>query len=420
MASSMTLVSVVRIGPTHDNVSATILKNAVLDHFHRKHQEQRQLDEDSSDKAAVDPKRSEAAANSLTVSERTGGRFQLSNRYFNAQLMFRSVEQKSSNDIEGKNDTDGQPSAGEVTDGLFHKEDGIVLAFDAARSNPDLPMSVAASFDSLNSVHENAVSKGAGDLLRLCVGVSMGPMEADELRGREFEQEYSRRILWCLDRGYEYVEADLSAQGLVKGHNERDKEGFARIVEAIAGTVWSSAIMEKEKTKRLKQSYQETLQRQGILGHEQTDNGNSNYEPPDPSLLTKQSEAPTSEASATGNAAQKLDRTELSYEERLNQARNALLQEENQEEDERATSSKDSGQERKQLTEEREQERMMDQLDGALKQAVSIREMSRSGQLTDEERRQRAGDAAMVLMNLMNSMGVDGEEDDDDDARHRE
>ena len=63
--------------------------------------------------------------------------------------------------------------------------------------------------------------------MRLCVGVNfegIGPTAQDN--------EYSRRILWCLDREFEYVEADCSEQGQQQGHDERDKEGFARIIEA--------------------------------------------------------------------------------------------------------------------------------------------------------------------------------------------
>jgi len=53
------------------------------------------------------------------------------------------------------------------------------------------------------------------------------------------------RVTSCGAWIVEYVEADLSEKGISSGHDARDKEGFARIVEAISGTVWSSAVMEK-------------------------------------------------------------------------------------------------------------------------------------------------------------------------------
>ena len=407
MGSSPTAyLSVLRFGPTHENVSATILKNAVLDHFHRKHQELLVAIETDVDESAAQGG-NEQGDQQGTLSETTGGRFQVANRYFKAQLIFQSVD----NPI-----AEGDNAAGlEVTDGLFHKEDGIVLAFDAARSNPDLPMSLAASFDSLNSVHDRAVENGGGDLLRLCVGVSMGPMDASELRGREYEEEYSRRILWCLDRGYEYVEADLSPQGLAKGHDERDKEGFARIVEAIAGTVWSSAVMEKSKTQQLKQSYQETAQQQRIADDEDgKTNEENNYLPPDPSLLAKSLDPSLNNGDSEEKEMEKA--AEISDEARLEQARQALLQDSEAEDDDRLLSTTDDACDREKIAKERDQERRMDQLDGALKQAASIREMSRSGKMTDEERRQRAGDAAVVLMNLMHSMGLDEDDDSEPDG----
>ena len=56
------------------------------------------------------------------------------------------------------------------------------------------------------------------------------------------EEEYSKRVLWCSDNGYEYIEADISSNGILVGHEEREKENFARAIEAIEGTIWSSAV----------------------------------------------------------------------------------------------------------------------------------------------------------------------------------
>ena len=105
-------------------------------------------------------------------------------------------------------------------------------------------------FDSATALHEKADAQGeCGDLLRLCVAVTAyDGHEPDEftsecVKDKEKEEEYSRRVQWCLDRGYEYVEADMTTQGLSFGHNLRDKDGFARIVEALGSTVWSTASM---------------------------------------------------------------------------------------------------------------------------------------------------------------------------------
>jgi hypothetical protein len=60
---------------------------------------------------------------------------------------------------------------------------------------------------------------------------------------------------------------------------------------------------------------------------------------------------------------------------------------------------------------ENEQERFMSDFKGVLRQASRIRDASKSGAISDDERRQRAGDAADLLMGLMGKMG-----DFDDDS----
>ena len=45
-------------------------------------------------------------------------------------------------------------------------------------------------------------------------------------------------------------------------------------------------------------------------------------------------------------------------------------------------------------------------------EAKRIREASQSESMTDEERRQRAGDTAMRLMGLLDKLGFDDDEED--------
>lgn len=322
MASTTT--SVLRIGPTDNNACAALLKTALLSHFPT---------EDG------DP-------NVLTVS----------NRYFSAKVLLEDLQQTFSNK--------------ELT-----KEDGIILVFDAVRSNPNVMMggtATSSSFDALTLVHDQAEANNeCGDLLRLCVGVSVGAKSPTELRGQKHEEEYSRRVLWCLDRGYEYVEADSSKEGQESGHDERDKEGFARIVEAISGTVWSSAVMEKSKKDELKQSYEKEKE---TLENEQTttDTEENPYVPPDPSLLDSEIQS-------------------------------SLVRDKKEESDDYfVDDSKDA-----------EQERAMENLEGLLREASRIREASRAGELTDDERRKRASDAATLMMNLMNQLDVEDDQEDD-------
>jgi hypothetical protein len=435
----MTCQSVLRIGPTDDNVSATVLRNALIDFFSKKQQQQKQPGSDSAT-GGNDMGTADMDDNNMM----TDYRFQVSNRYFTADILLKNVNELYSstassassssikNDAKNENDNNNNKRGSS----LALKEDGIILVFDAARSNPDLPMSMAASFDSLDSVHDRAVamnsnssdknddsSGGAGDLLRLCVGVSIGVLHESELRGKNAEQEYSRRILWCLDRGYEYVEADLSVAGMAKGHDVRDKDGFARIVEAISGTVWSSAVMAATKKKQLQQTYTADKKKALLLDNNDSDHGNNTvgeeeeeeeenlYVPPDPSLLT------TSLVSKESDAA------------REEMARQALLEQSDIKEpvegdegyllpaaadDETATfpgTNVDAAKLRQQRLEEQEQEQNFARLEGALRQATSLRDMAMSGTMSDEDRRKRAGDAAVMLMSLM---GMDDDDADDD------
>uniref|UniRef100_A0A7S3L416 Uncharacterized protein n=1 Tax=Amphora coffeiformis TaxID=265554 RepID=A0A7S3L416_9STRA len=343
----MSCVSVLRLGPTHDNVSAGMLRNAVLDFFAKK----------------LGP---EAVPSNDT--------FRVTNKYFDAQILLKTIlDTNESNDDSDEN--------------LPHKEDGIILVFDAAKSNPDLPMDAAASFGSLGLAHDKAVQVGGGDLLRLCVGVTIGSMGAAELRGQSYEKEFARRVNWCLDRGYEYVECDLSPEAIGQGHEARDKEGFARVVEAIGGTMWSSAVMNKSKKTVLKKSYEEETA--------QMERENK-YVPPDPSMLL-------------GNDAARED-----------QARQAILEQSGIAHEGEAIldgGGENVNPDRSQQEREREQERMFDNLESALRQASSIREMSRTADLSDDDRRKRAGDAASLLMTLMQQVGMDDETDNEQEGQ---
>ena len=335
LCHNMSCISVVRLGPNEDNVSAGMLRNAVLDFFAKKQGKDALLSNDT---------------------------FAVTNKYFDAQIKIQEIHDDT---------THGESE-------IPYKEDGIILVFDAAKSNPDLHVDAAASFGSLGMVHDKAVEMGGGDLLRLCIGVTIGSKDAFELRGQAYEKEYARRINWCLDRGYEYVECDLSQEAILQGHDERDKEGFARVVEAIAGTMWSSAVMNKTKKKT-------------VVEEESAPDPESEYVPPDPTMLME------------------------TDEERVEQARRAILEQSGiQNEGEAVLGQENVNPGRSHQQSEREQEKVFDNLESALRQAASIREMSRSGELSDDDRRKRAGDAADLLMTLMQQVGMDDDDTDEE------
>eukprot|EP00536_Pseudo-nitzschia_multiseries_P010723 jgi/Psemu1/289246/fgenesh1_pg.337_\ len=358
----MAPLSIVRVGPSDDNQSSQLLRNAIVSFFQQKD---------------VGSSRNDTNENGNTDSD---SRFMIRNKYFSADIMLKDI--------------DAEEDEGEIDATAATMEDGVILVFDAVQSNPDrcLDKSKAgstATFDSLHAAHQKAISNNTcGDLLRICVGVSLSELSPSELRGKEHEKEYSRRILWCLDNGYEYVEADLSEAGQRKGHDDRDKDGFSRIIEAIEGTVWSSAEMSKSKSNLLKNAFadskttmQHKVDTDNIKGEGEEENP---YVPPDPSLLTSISFSKTTEEKDTT----KSDNEKVAAMFGLKEESPALDHE------------------------DQETEKLFNQMENVLKEASQIRQASKSGVLSDEERRERAGTAALALVNLMGQFGL--EEDDDD------
>lgn len=300
---------------------------------------------------------------------------QISNRYFTANVALLSEDE-------------AHPT---TTTDTPHKEDGIVLVW-----YDDLPQDVTHV---LNSVHDQVEASGGGDLLRLCVGVVASTSTRLQRTPKELEDEYSKRVLWCLDRGYEYIHScDLSDEGVERGHGDRDKEGFARLVEAIQGTVWSSAVMATTTQQTLKSSYGETV----LAVVETSDENNENdddrmnqYVPPDPTMLQVT-----------------IGKEDIDREK---QAQEALMKEIDEVGHQTISSTVEEGSNDEvahggDLT----SERLLNQFEGAIQEASRIRDMSRSGQLSDEERRQRAGDAALMLVNLLDRMGYDDDDDEDE------
>jgi Alpha and gamma adaptin binding protein p34 len=351
------VVSILRIGPfafAEEVGSVSRLRLALLKHFRAFH------------KSGEDSNQERSASREH--------QFCVTNRYFTAQILLERIEDEAKNP------------------GCF-AEDGIVLVFDLSPLSGNVPTTGLISFDTMEAFHSQAEAAGtSGDLLRLCVGVGNCSELLEAMSEKEYEKEYSRRVLWCLDHGYEYVEADLSDEGLKHGLDARDKEGFARIVEAISGTVWSSAIMEKRRQQELKQSYTKDAIAVDNDRNASVDAGS--YQPPDPSSLPP----------LLSDKVADLERERL--------ARDTLLAEENA--SETAMDQTNLAIDISQQREEARQERSLTALEDSLNQAKRLREHSVAGELTDEERRKRAGDAAVLIMNMMEQMGFDGEESDDD------
>jgi len=287
-------ISVVRFIPAQQNESASNVRRALIHHF-------------------------------LPTETDLEATLSISNKYFDAKVRFSDI---GNTILADKNH--------------LWVEDGIILTFQDSKTNA---ITMRESFDALDSVHTSA--QPCGDVLRLCVGIQAVDDGANLLLDESLlEQEYQRRILWCLDRGYEYIEADMTEEGRKKGHEDREKEGYARILEAFQGTIWSSAV------------------RVGGAKDDLVERKVSNS-----SKAVVDGDALESKVSDVATKIPDLHPTDESYFENL---------------------------------------------DRVMREAIRIREDARSGTLTDEERRKRAGDAATALMGLLGQMGLDEDEEDSD------
>jgi hypothetical protein len=373
MTSSLS--SVVRLGPIDNNLSTQLLRTAIISF----------LTENADDEC-----------DSNDILKANNSHIVIQNKYFSADVILEEIQQEEEEEFNNINS----------------KEDGIILVFDALQCNPDRCINTGtisiiggggcggcgdsgATFDSLGSVHQQAIDNNTcGDLLRLCVGVSLVDLSPCD------QKEYSRRVLWCLDNGYEYIEANISKEGQLIGHDDRDKDGFARIIEAIQGTVWSSAIMSASKTKKLTDSYADGKSMIQQQNEQKEDTEENLYVPPDPSMLLNQTSIQQQDDAIKSKSKNVDDVTDIPINDGcidgfgLNVFRDK---------------GKGEG-----SREDLEAEMLLEKMESVLKEATQIREASKSGVLSDDERRERAGEAALALVNLMGEFGLDDDDYDDE------
>lgn len=381
---SSSILSILRIVGS-DKASSSLLKEALVNHFRQK-QLQEVEDPHDNDRTAV------LSSSSHVISVR--------NRYFQASVLllldpYEAIEELVPDSLWIKHDDDDDETKKNHPKLFQGKEDGLILVLDEAElstttttgeqqhaSNTSSCTNRSTRLNATSSVVSSGLggnshwhdlheqySGQAGELLRLCVSVVDENEQASSYpkKGtKEYEERYSERVLWCLDREYEYVEASLEQKALETGHDERDKDGFARVVEAISGTVWSSAVMiDSKKQQALKKNFVNEYANTETI--ETTEERESEYVPPD-----------------------LVEREELAKAEILNQCN---IKEED----------KEAGEERK-----------LEELENALREATRIRDLSRSGSLTDEQRRERAGEAATLLMNIMGQFGDESESSEEE------
>lgn len=224
-----------------------------------------------------------------------------------------------------------------------NKEDGVLLMFPHS-----------TQIDTLTELHDNL--HNTGENLRLCISTSVGSIP----KTKENDKKYSERVLWCLDRGYEYIEVDLSGEGLKRDFDKREKDGFARVVEAMGGIVWSSAVMSTRGKKK-----------------------SINVSPAD-----IKSEGSCKDDNQNKDAKESVSKKKVTEDAQIEAVQDLA---------------------------EKKNEELLDNIESVMKDAKKIRDASKAGDLSDAERRQRAGDAATLLMGLLDEMGFDDDDCSSDD-----
>ncbi|KAL3757812.1 hypothetical protein ACHAWU_008927 [Discostella pseudostelligera] len=357
-----------------------------------------------------------------SITSRDNNILSISNRYFDAQVILLGLDEPINNN--SNNSKRNEPQFAQQQNGndideasieslsTYHREDGVILIFNDDDHLSTSKNSSTTTFDSLDRIHSNIVTprrtinsnnkhttmvEGVGDLLRLCIGTT-----STTTTKKITEEEYSRRILWCLDHGYEYIQVDLSqSDWQTIGFNERDKDGYARVIEAIETCMWSCHVMKTTTETKTKMAVDE----------EKLDNEQEQEE----------------EEEAVGD---QLTSTLLNDTEREKAAVASLMNGILHNDNDNPTSSKEGSvnlrnhrpqhQQQPQVPPSRrhDEELAFHQLEQLLSEAKSIREASTSNSMSDEERRERAVDTALKLMDLLEHLGLDEEEDDDEDDQN--
>ena len=298
------------------------------------------------------------------MKQKDGYIFNIQNKYFHAKVNLESfsiITTHPNNDVQEEDKEDP-----------LKAQDGIILLIDHHHPN--------AISTILTPMNQSATATGSGDTLRLCVSILPISPPSKKVTSKEEEDLYSERVLWCLDHGYEYIEkVDLSSIGIQQGFEEREKEGFARVVEAIQSTIWSTASRHQVK-KMMNHQQKEHLQDQIDLEKSilRKDNDDNNLD----------EEESTNEKTTTNDSSIQKQTNQTKVSDILQQIAPPIQE---------------------------HSEAQFHHLDSLLQQVNQIRQATKANAdtISDKERRTRAADIAIKLLDVLD---LSGEEDSDEEG----
>jgi len=204
---------------------------------------------------------------------------------------------------------------------------------------------------------------------------------------------------------------DVSEEGLARGFEERDKDGFARVVEAIGSCMWSSHVMKRRVVAAVAVGGGSGGVSGGIVAAPTVAITKTDSESVEPSAKSQSNasdtESITASSSSSINDPAREKAAMASLLQGINDDNNPLISKEEKSE-ENATNPQ----------QHQKDEMAFHQLEHVLSEAKMIRDASQDNSISDEERRERAGDTAMKLMGLLDGMGFGDDDDSEDDGSH--
>lgn len=311
---------------------------------------------------------------------------ELSTKYYTAKLQFHILP----------NDELVEPTS--KSESILEDAEAIIIVLDASRDGPDFHLASqwvgkylhGLNLDTMLLISNkcdlsssgyipgmNQESPGGADLKLATIAVDQSSAEAST----EHFARMERNALWSIDNGLEHVEC--SALHPLAGIESREKQGIARILEALESTMWSSMVKPKSaltsKAMEISREHTSQISPKPPLGEKEIDD------------QPKSEVVPINSGSCDN---EECSRPSDALEKKTSDAEKSL----------------DS------LFRPLDIDSIFGEGDGDLdigklmQQMRMTKERAQTGNLSDEERRRAAADMAMRLMSMLN-FGEDEEQD---------
>lgn len=121
---------------------------------------------------------------------------------------------------------------------LTQLEDNEIDAYESVLTIPDDTSAVSSSMTALSSALESSPRRDDG--VYLCIVLK------DDSNAAGVDSFRPARVDWCIDSGFEYIEIDTALP--MESHQDRDKFGVPRVMEALQSNRWRHMVMKTQHT----------------------------------------------------------------------------------------------------------------------------------------------------------------------------